>query len=63
MEFTTRLAKILARRIGGAVYVGCSVEVGGVGAGAGIGQQVEEEVDVLKACVDGVISVFDKGGL
>jgi hypothetical protein len=50
VEFATRLAKLLVRQCDGwAVYVG-------YGGGLGIGVQVEDEVEVLKGCLNAVVT-------
>ncbi|KAF7712627.1 Uncharacterized protein PECH_002877 [Penicillium ucsense] len=46
IEYTTRVAKILARRMQRPVYVGCSIDPNG------LGQTVEEEMEGLKYIVD-----------
>lgn len=46
IEFTTRLAKILARRMSQPVYVGCSLDPGILGL------MVEEEMEGLSRIVD-----------
>lgn len=49
IEFTTRLAKILARRMTRPVYVGCSLDPGALGL------MVEEEMEGLGRIVDVVM--------
>ncbi|OJJ87699.1 proteasome assembly chaperone 4 family protein [Aspergillus glaucus CBS 516.65] len=49
IEFTTRLAKILARRMARPVYVGCSLDPGALGL------MVEEEMEGLGRIVDVVM--------
>lgn len=56
IDFTTRTAKILARRVGMPVYVGGSVSFGGYG----MGPTVEEEVEGLKAVVDVVVREVER---
>lgn len=46
IEYTTRVAKIVTRRIGVPVYVGCSIDPNGLGL------EVEEEMEGLKKVVD-----------
>lgn len=53
VEYATRLAKILARKLNGPVYVGCSVSVEGM--------TVEEEMEGLKVAVENVVEVAEKG--
>ncbi len=47
-EFTTRLAKLLARRTQRPVYVGNSISL----ASTGLGGTVEEEMDAFKKVVE-----------
>ena len=56
LEFTTRLARLLAGKIKRPVYVGSSVSF----MGAGMGGTVEEEVDGLRKCVEVVMSEMDR---
>lgn len=66
VEFATRVAKIVCRRVGKGggnkargVYVGCSVELGGVGG------RMEEEAEGLRVAVEGIMGVLGremKGG-
>lgn len=49
VEYTTRLAKILARRMARPVYVGCSLDPGALGL------MVEEEMEGLSRIVDMVM--------
>jgi hypothetical protein len=51
LEFTTRLAKLLARRTGKPVYVGNSISF----ASAGMGGTVEEEMEGFKKVVEVVM--------
>ncbi|KAI4207703.1 MAG: hypothetical protein LQ348_000497 [Seirophora lacunosa] len=53
IDFATRVAKILARRTGKPVHVGCSVAFGN--------PTVEEEVAGVKVAVDEVMKVADEG--
>ena len=48
VEFTTRLAKLLARKTGKPVYVGNSISF----ANAGMGGTVEEEMEGFKKVVE-----------
>lgn len=57
IDFTTRTAKILARRTGMPAYVGGSVSFGG---GYGMRPTVEEEVEGLKAVVDVVVREVER---
>ena len=52
VEYATRLVKILARKLGGPVYVGCSVSVEGM--------TVEEEMEGLRVVVGKVVEVAEK---
>ena len=52
IEYATRLAKILARRLSGPVYVGCSVSVEGM--------TVEEEMEGLSVVVGKALEVVEK---
>ena len=51
IEFTTRLAKLLARKVGKPVYVGNSISF----ASAGLGGTVEEEMEGFKKVVEVVM--------
>ena len=53
IEYATRLAKILARKLNGPVYVGCSIEVEGM--------TVEEEMEGLREVVGRVFGVVGGG--
>ncbi|KAI9873396.1 MAG: hypothetical protein M1830_000464 [Pleopsidium flavum] len=53
VDFTTRVAKILARRTGMPVYVGGSVDFG-------MGATIEEEVEGLKGVIDVVVAEVGK---
>ncbi|KAK1962888.1 hypothetical protein LY78DRAFT_718304 [Colletotrichum sublineola] len=57
LEFTTRMAKLLAKRTGMPVYVGCSINPGG----SAMGLSVEEEMEAFRAIVD-VVTGKLKGG-
>lgn len=61
VEFTTRLAKLLARKTKKAVYVGNSISF----ASAGMGGTVEEEMEGFKKVVEVVMEEVQKsdGGL
>ncbi|TQN70166.1 hypothetical protein CSHISOI_05294 [Colletotrichum shisoi] len=48
LEFTTRMAKLLAKRTNLPVYVGCSINLGG----SAMGLSVEEEMEAFRAIVD-----------
>lgn len=52
MEFTTRLAKLLARRTQLPTYVGNSISF----ASTGLGGTVEEEMDAFKKVVEVTLS-------
>jgi hypothetical protein len=56
VEFTTRLAKLLARKTGKAVYVGNSISF----ASAGMGGTVEEEMEGFKKVVEVVMDEVRK---
>lgn len=56
LDFTTRLAKVLARKIGKPVYVGNSISF----ASAGMGGTVEEEMEGFKRCVQVVVGLLDR---
>ena len=49
IEFTTRIAKILARRSSRPVYVGCSLDP------EGLGLTVDEEMEGLSRTVDQIM--------
>ncbi len=51
VEFTTRLARLLARKIGKPVYVGNSISF----ASTGMGGTVEEEIEGFKKVVEVVM--------
>jgi len=53
VEFTTRVAKALCRRLGRPVYVASSVSISGAGAGG----SVSEELESWKRVVDAVLGV------
>ena len=57
MEFTTRLAKLLAKKTGKAVYVGNSISF----ASAGLGGTVEEEMEGFRRVVEVVMGEVGKG--
>ncbi|KAF2864917.1 hypothetical protein BDV95DRAFT_632590 [Massariosphaeria phaeospora] len=56
IDFTTRLSKVLARKIGKPVYVGNSISF----ASAGMGGTVEEEMEGFRRCVEVVVGLLDK---
>lgn len=56
LDFTTRLAKLLARKVGRPVYVGNSISF----ASAGMGGTVEEEIEGFKKVVEVVLDQFHK---
>ncbi|TVY35621.1 hypothetical protein LSUB1_G006312, partial [Lachnellula subtilissima] len=58
LEFTTRLAKLLARRTGKPAYVGNSISF----ASAGMGGTVEEEMEGFKKVVEVVMGEVGTGG-
>jgi hypothetical protein len=58
VEFTTRLAKLLARKTGKPVYVGNSISF----ASAGMGGTVEEEMQGFKKVVEVVMDEVRKSG-
>ena len=58
MEFTTRLAKLLARKVGKPVYVGNSISF----ASAGMGGTVEEEMEGFKKVVEVIMEEVQKNG-
>ncbi|CEO59050.1 hypothetical protein PMG11_03739 [Penicillium brasilianum] len=53
IEYTTRVAKILARRIRQPVYVGCSIDPNG------LGQTVEEEMEGLTHIVNLIVEKYE----
>ncbi|OQD78157.1 hypothetical protein PENDEC_c001G02796 [Penicillium decumbens] len=53
IEYTTRVAKILARRTQKPVYVGCSIDPNALGL------QVEEEMEGLRKVVDLIMEKFE----
>ncbi|CAG8975925.1 hypothetical protein HYALB_00007054 [Hymenoscyphus albidus] len=56
VDFTTRIAKLLARKTERPVYVGNSITF----AGAGMGGTVEEEMEGFKKVVEVVMEEFQK---
>jgi hypothetical protein len=56
VEFTTRLAKLLARKTARPVYVGNSISF----EGAGMGGTVEEEMEGFKRVVEVVVDEVSK---
>ncbi|KAF2683554.1 hypothetical protein K458DRAFT_304372 [Lentithecium fluviatile CBS 122367] len=56
LDFTTRLAKVLARKLGKPVYVGNSSSF----ASAGMGGTVEEEMEGFRRVVEVVVGLLDK---
>lgn len=58
MEFTTRLAKLLARKTQMPVYVGNSMSF----ASAGMGGTVDEEIEGFKKVVAVVLGAVQKAG-
>jgi len=56
VEFTTRLAKLLARKTGKPVYVGNSISF----ASSGMGGTVEEEMEGFKKVVEVVMDEIRK---
>ncbi|KAH8589989.1 hypothetical protein B0O99DRAFT_655187 [Bisporella sp. PMI_857] len=58
LEFTTRLAKLLARKSGKPVYVGNSISF----ANAGLGGTIEEEIEGFKKVVQVVMDEVKKAG-
>ena len=56
IEFTTRLAKLLARKTGKPVYVGNSVSF----ASAGMGGTVEEEMEGFRKVVNVVVEEVER---
>ncbi|KAF2749401.1 hypothetical protein M011DRAFT_398442 [Sporormia fimetaria CBS 119925] len=57
IDFTTRLAKVLARRTSKPVYLGNSISF----ASAGLGGTVEEEVEGFRRCVEVVMKLLEPG--
>ncbi|KAJ5359190.1 uncharacterized protein N7496_011603 [Penicillium cataractarum] len=53
IEYTTRVAKILARRVRQPVYVGCSIDPNG------LGQTVEEEMEGLTLIVNLIVEKYE----
>jgi hypothetical protein len=56
LEFTTRLAKLLARKTGKPIYVGNSISF----ASAGMGGTVDEEIEGFKKVVQVVLDEVQK---
>ncbi|PYH95092.1 hypothetical protein BO71DRAFT_418843 [Aspergillus ellipticus CBS 707.79] len=55
VEYTTRVAKILARRMGVPVYVGCSIDP------VALGLMVEEEMEGVRKIVEVVMQRWEEG--
>jgi hypothetical protein len=53
IEYTTRVARILARRMRQPVYVGCSIDP------SGLGQTVEEEMEGLTHIVNLIVEKYE----
>ncbi|KAF2660009.1 hypothetical protein K491DRAFT_621733 [Lophiostoma macrostomum CBS 122681] len=58
LDFTTRLAKLLARKLARPVYVGNSISF----ASAGMGGTVEEEMEGFRRCVEVITGLLEKNG-
>jgi hypothetical protein len=58
VEFTTRIARLLAMRTGKPVYVGNSMSF----ASAGMGGTVEEEIEGFKKVIEVVMNEVGKSG-
>ncbi|KAH7128302.1 hypothetical protein B0J11DRAFT_432089 [Dendryphion nanum] len=56
LDFTTRLAKIIARKTGKPVYVGNSISF----ASTGMGGTVEEEMEGFRRCVQVVMDLLKR---
>lgn len=56
LDFATRLAKLLAKKVGKPVYVGNSISF----AGAGMGGTVEEEMEGFRRCVEVVTAALQR---
>lgn len=56
IDFTTRLAKLLARKLQKPVYVGNSMSF----ASAGMGGTVEEEMEGFKRVVEVIMKLLEK---
>ncbi|KAI9932126.1 hypothetical protein ASPWEDRAFT_483683 [Aspergillus wentii DTO 134E9] len=54
VEYTTRIAKILARRMGKPVYVGCSIDA------TALSLTVEEEMEGVRKIVEVVLKEWEK---
>jgi hypothetical protein len=57
LDFTNRLAKVLARKTGKPVYVGNSISF----ANAGMGGTVEEEMEGFGRCVEVIVGLLKDG--
>jgi len=55
LDFTTRLAKVLARKVGKPVYVGNSISF----SSTGMGGNVEEEMEGFRRCVEVVTGLIE----
>lgn len=55
MEYATRVARILARRLNQPVYVGCSIDAAALGST----MMIEEEAEGLKKIVDVVVERWE----
>ncbi|KAI9833980.1 MAG: hypothetical protein M1826_005885 [Phylliscum demangeonii] len=56
VDLTTRLARLLARKLQMPVYVGCSASF----ASAGLGGTMEEEMEGVKRCLDVVLETVQR---
>ncbi|KAF1996361.1 hypothetical protein P154DRAFT_321602 [Amniculicola lignicola CBS 123094] len=56
LDFTTRIAKVLARKTGKPVYVGNSISF----ASTGMGGTVEEEMEAFRRCVEVVSGLLER---
>ncbi|KAF2740836.1 hypothetical protein EJ04DRAFT_530967 [Polyplosphaeria fusca] len=56
LDFTTRLAKVLAKKTGKPVYVGNSISF----ASAGMGGTVEEEVEGFRRCIEVIVGLLNR---
>ena len=60
VDFATRVAKIVAKRLGRPTYVGWSGELGA--AGGNIGGQFGEEMEGFRKAVEGIMGALGKAG-
>lgn len=56
METATRIAKILVKRCGRPVYLGCDMKFGSMGRGGDVGEEMEGVMKVVEGVVERVLA-------